>query len=331
MQMTEKIIMNRIITPSAITALLVAASLGYTAVAQTSPSSPAQVQTGASANGQSAPSSTAPAPKPNPNDNSSYATGQPLPVKSNEGFWGHMNPFARKKWVNRQLDPVKDRLNELDQLQAKNANDIKDVDARAQAGIHQAQSTEDQASQTATTANNTATQAQVTAQQASTQTTQLNTTVSNLDQYQKVNDIEIRFRPGQTVLNDRAKIALDQVAAQMRGRKGYIVEIEGYSRVRGQAGIQNSAHMADAVVRYLAEAQIPVYRIHQVAMGNAKIDDSDTATHGSVVRVSLMQNSLAALNSSSSGAGSPIGATQQSSAQPSPQGAVSQPSVPQKQ
>jgi outer membrane protein OmpA-like peptidoglycan-associated protein len=331
MQMTKKIIMNRIITPSAISALLVAASLGYTAVAQTSPSSPAQVQTGASANGQSAPSSTAPAPKPNPNDNSSYATGQPLPVKSNEGFWGHMNPFARKKWVNRQLDPVKDRLNELDQLQAKNANDIKDVDARAQAGIHQAQSTADQASQTATTANNTATQAQVTAQQASTQTTQLNTTVSNLDQYQKVNDIEIRFRPGQTVLNDRAKIALDQVAAQMRGRKGYIVEIEGYSRVRGQAGIQNSAHMADAVVRYLAEAQIPVYRIHQVAMGNAKIDDSDTATHGSVVRVSLMQNSLAALNSTSSGAGSPIGATQQSSAQPSPQGAVSQPSVPQKQ
>jgi len=329
--MTKKIIMNRIITPSAISALLVAASLGYTAVAQTSPSSPAQVQTGASANGQSAPSSTAPAPKPNPNDNSSYATGQPLPVKSNEGFWGHMNPFARKKWVNSQLDPVKDRLNELDQLQAKNANDIKDVDARAQAGIHQAQSTADQASQTATTANNTATQAQVTAQQASTQTTQLNTTVSNLDQYQKVNDIEIRFRPGQTVLNDRAKIALDQVAAQMRGRKGYIVEIEGYSRVRGQAGIQNSAHMADAVVRYLAEAQIPVYRIHQVAMGNAKIDDSDTATHGSVVRVSLMQNSLAALNSSSSGAGSPIGATQQSSAQPSPQGAVSQPSVPQKQ
>ena len=116
-----------------------------------------------------------------------------------------MNPFARKKWVNRQLDPVKDRLNELDQLQAKNANDIKDVDARAQAGIHQAQSTADQASQTATTANNTATQAQQQAQQASTQTAQLNGTVSNLDQYQRVNDIEIRFRPGQTVLNDRPR------------------------------------------------------------------------------------------------------------------------------
>ena len=54
-----------------------------------------------------------------------------------------MNPLARKKWVNRQVAPVKDRLNELDQLTAKNANDIKDVDSRAQAGIHQAQSTAD--------------------------------------------------------------------------------------------------------------------------------------------------------------------------------------------
>ena len=326
--MTEKINTKSFVTPSAILTLLLAVSLGYPAVAQTSSSSsPApspQVQTGTTAN---SPSST----QPNPNDNSTYATGQPLPVKSNEGFWGHMNPFARKKWVNRQLDPVKDRLNELDQLQAKNANDIKDVDARAQAGIHQAQSTADQASQTATTANNTANQAQQQAQQASSQTAQLNGTVSNLDQYQRVNDIEIRFRPGQTTLNDRAKSALDQVAAQMRGRKGYIVEVAGYSGVRGQAGIQNSQHMADAVTRYLAEAEIPVYRIHQVAMGNAKIDDSDTPTRGSIVRVSLMQNSLAALNTTPSGAGSPIGATQQSSAQPSPQGAASQPAVPQQQ
>ena len=28
-----------------------------------------------------------------------------LQDQSKEGFWGHMNPFARKKWVNRQTAP----------------------------------------------------------------------------------------------------------------------------------------------------------------------------------------------------------------------------------
>ncbi|HYK36258.1 OmpA family protein [Alloacidobacterium sp.] len=309
-----------------VAALALAISMGIPAFAQSSssnqaPPSPnnAQVQTGTSANGI------------NPNDNSTYATGQPLPTKSNEGFWGHMNPFARKKWVNRQLSPVKDRLNELDQLSAKNANDIKDVDSRAQAGIHQAQNTADQANQTAQSANTTATQAQSMAQQASDTTGKLNTTVAGLDQYQKVSDTEIRFRPGQTALNAKAKDALDQIATQLQGQKGYILEVEGYSRTRGQAGIQNSQHMADAVVRYLVtEHQVPVYRIRQVAMGNAKIEGADgTSSTGTVVHVSMMQNSLAALNSTSSNAGSPIGATQQSSAQPSPQGAASRPAAPQ--
>ena len=56
-----------------------------------------------------------------------------------EGFWGRMNPFARKKWVKKQTDPINDRLSELDEVNAKNANDIQDVDSRAQAGIRRAQ------------------------------------------------------------------------------------------------------------------------------------------------------------------------------------------------
>jgi outer membrane protein OmpA-like peptidoglycan-associated protein len=276
----------------AVAALLLAGALGLPAMAQNATSStPAQQGTAATTSTGS-----------NPDDKSTYATGQPLETKSNEGFWGHMNPFARKKWVQRQVNPVKDRLNELDQLNAKNANDIKDVDSRAQAGIHKAQSTADQATQQATEANTRAGQAQQTAQQASSQTTQLNTTVSNLDQYQPVTETEIHFKSGQTALNAQAKAALDDIAIQLSGKQGYIVEVQGYAKSAGQSGIQSSQQMANAVVRYLVtEHQVPIYRIHQIAMGNAKYESAaGTATKGSIVHVSLMQNSLASMSAPSS-------------------------------
>ena len=152
-----------IVTPGSIAAIMLAASLGVPAVAQDSPAANGASQTSASpAPANSTMSSTSGAAT----DSSTYATGQPLPAKSNEGFWGKMNPLARKKWVNRQVAPVKDRLNELDQLTSKNANDIKDVDSRAQAGIHQAQTTADTANQQAQQASTQAGQAQQLAQQA---------------------------------------------------------------------------------------------------------------------------------------------------------------------
>ena len=106
----------------------------------------------------------------NPSDNSTYATGKPLQGQSKEGFWGHMNPLARKKWVNRQVTPIKDQVNELDQLQAKNANDIKDVDSRAQAGIKNAMNSANTADQHAQDAANRANAANQLASNASTRT-----------------------------------------------------------------------------------------------------------------------------------------------------------------
>jgi len=67
---------------------------------------------------------------------SANATGkQPLQAPSREGFWGRVNPFARKKYVQRQTEPIRDRVNELDELTSTNSKNIKDTDSRAQAGI----------------------------------------------------------------------------------------------------------------------------------------------------------------------------------------------------
>ena len=265
---------------------LLGSAMGVSALAQSSApaSQPAQASDSATATSMS------------PDDKSTYATGKPLEMQSKEGFWGRVNPMARKKWVQRQVNPIKDRTNELDQLQAKNANDIRDVDTRSQAGITKAMAAANLADQHAVDAANRANSANTLASTASTRTDSLNGTVSNLDQYQTVAATSIPFASGHTALGKTAKSDLDDVAAKLAGEKGYIVEVQGYSR----AGVQTSQAMADSVVRYLVtEHQVPVYRIYRTGLGKntAKTTDDGEKALVNGVRVTILHNSLATMNS----------------------------------
>lgn len=218
--------------------------------------------------------------------------------QSNEGFWGHMNPFSRKKWVKRQIDPIRDQLGELDEVSAKNAKDIQEVDGRAQAGIHRAQSSADAANQSASTAAVQAQQAGSTAQNAMNHVDALNATVNKLDDYAEKDDVDIVFRGGQPVLSPAARKSLDDLASKVNGQAGYLIEVEAHSPAAGAAGIRSSQRLAEAVKRYLVtQHEVPVYRLHTVALGNAHGtpgDENDKPIHTSSVHVRLMENSLAA-------------------------------------
>jgi len=234
------------------------------------------------------------------------ATGkQPLQAPAREGFWGRVNPFARKTYVKRQTDPIRDRVNELDDLTAANGKAIKDTDSRAQAGIKLASDKADAADQHAVDAGNKATMAQTTAQQATTRIQTVETVVGNIDQYKASNQTEIRFKPGQTMLSKNAKDALDEMANTVKGQRGYIIEVQGFSSGKGQIAIQNSQKMAESVVRYMVlNHEIPVYRIYLVGMGNAPVatDDADAKTKhisGGRVEISLLKNDLEQLSSNS--------------------------------
>ena len=277
-------------------ALPLAAVLAFPAVAQTTSSS--TDQSAPAATQQTAPAST-----------DAAATGKaPLAPPSREGFWGRVNPFARKSYVKRQTEPIRDRVNELDELTAGNSKAIKDTDARAQAGIKLASDKADAADQHAVDAGNKATAAQQTAQQVSTRVQTVETVVGNIDQYKASNQTEIRFRPGQTVLSKNAKDALDQMASGVKGQRGYIIEVQGFSSGKGQAAITTSQKMADSVVRYLVlNHEIPVYRIYVVGMGNAPAPTTDDAKtkrlSGGRVEISLLKNDLEQLSANS---GAPV-------------------------
>jgi outer membrane protein OmpA-like peptidoglycan-associated protein len=232
------------------------------------------------------------------------ATGKnPLQPDTHEGFWGHLNPFARKKYVQRQTSPIRDRINELDELTEANSKQIKDTDARAQQGIQLASAKANEADQHAIEAGTKAQAAQQTADQAHSRLNNVEKVVTNIDQYQPTTQTEILFKPGQTVLSKNAKTALDEMATPLKNQRGYVVEVQGFSSGHGQAAITNSQKMAESVVRYLVlNHDIPVYRIYLVGMGNAPApaatgEAKPKRTTGGRVEVSLLKNNLEQLAS----------------------------------
>jgi outer membrane protein OmpA-like peptidoglycan-associated protein len=289
----EEVIMNHRL----LIALPLAAVLALPAMAQTTSSSPDQSQPAAAQQTQSSSSSQA-------TSDTGNATGKaPLAAPSREGFWGRINPFARKRYVQRQTEPIRDRVNELDELTSQNGKNIKDVDSRATAGIKLASDKANEADQHAIDAGNRANQAQQSAQQVTTRVQTVENVVSNIDQYKASNQTEIRFRPGQTALSKNAKDALDQMATSVKGQRGYIIEVQGFSSGSGQAAITTSQKMAESVVRYLVlNHEIPVYRIYLVGMGNAPLPSSDETAKskrisGGRVEISLLKNDLEQLSS----------------------------------
>ena len=219
---------------------------------------------------------------------------------SNTDFWDGeepslgsllMHPFATKEYVRRHVQPIRDRVNELDEITAANTRMIRDVDARAQQGIQLASAKASLADEHASDAANKAQIAHQTATSLNTRIATDETMVGNLDQYKSGAQTEIRFRPGQTVLSKEAKDALDQMAAQLKNQRGYIVEVQGFSSGQGRAAIANSRKMADSVVRYLVlNYEIPAYRIYVIGMGNAAVA---AGVKGTRVEVNLLKNDLA--------------------------------------
>ena len=267
--------------------LLLSTGLALSAFAQqTTSSSSAQPATSAS--------QAAPASQP-----ITVYHSEPLQSPPRQNFWDGdepsltwlvLHPFASKAYVRRHVQPIQDRVNELDEITAESSRMIREVDARAQHGIQLASEKASLADEHTQDAANKAQMAHQTVASLDTRIATDQTVVGNLDQYKSGAQTEIRFRPGQAVLSKQAKDALDELAAQVKGQHGYIIEVQGFSAGRGQAAILNSKKMADSVERYLVlNQEVPAYRIYVIGMGNAA---EEKHTAGTRIEVSLLKNDL---------------------------------------
>src|SRR4030081_315807 len=122
---------------------------------------------------------------------------------------------STKNYVKQQTTPLINKTNELDDLTAKNSKDIKDVDARAQAGIQGVQTKTAEVDQKAQSAGKQADEAQTLANSATTRVDTLTNAVVNLDNYRSVADTSVLFGFNKDNLTKQGKEELDQLATSV--------------------------------------------------------------------------------------------------------------------
>src|ERR1700674_3539722 len=121
---------------------------------------------------------------------------------------------SSKNYVKQQTTPLINKTNELDDMTAKNSRDIKDVDARAQAGIQAVNNKTAEVDQKAQAAGQNAASAQQMADTANGRVGVLTNTVANLDNYRPVAETSVKFGFNRDNLIHQAKERLDQMAGR---------------------------------------------------------------------------------------------------------------------
>ena len=206
---------------------------------------------------------------------------------------------SSKNYVKSQTTPLINKTNELDDLTAKNTRDIKDVDARAQAGIQAVNAKTADVEQKTQTAAQNATQAQQVADAANGRVSVLTNAVANLDNYHAVAETSVKFGFNKDNLTKKAQEALDQLATSIASTKGYIVALEGGTDSVGSEtyNYDLSQRRANSVIQYLASKyNVPAHKIYVIGLGKDKPVESNKTAAGRAdnrrVDVRLMTNTV---------------------------------------
>src|SRR5271168_1021463 len=204
-----------------------------------------------------------------------------------------------KNYVKQQTTPLINKTNELDDMTAKNSKDIKDVDARAQAGIAAVNAKTADVEQKAQAAGQSAASAQQMADAANGRVGVLTNTVANLDNYRPVAETSVKFGFNKDNLTPKAMEALDQLAGTIASTKGYIIALEGSTDSVGSADYNYdlSQRRANSVIQYLASKyNVPAHKIYVIGLGKDKPAESNKTSEGRAdnrrVDVRLMTNTV---------------------------------------
>lgn len=215
---------------------------------------------------------------------------------------------ATKGYVRNQVTPINNKIDELNDITAKNTQGIKDADSKADQGITAANAADQKAGAAASSAD----QANQGVARVGTGLNGLQGTVENLDNYKPVANTTLQFGVNKYTLTKADQQMLDEFAQQIGQQKHYIVQVQGFTDATGptEYNYQLSQKRADAVIQYLAaKYNVPPYRIYIIGLGkeNPVAENKNAAGRAKNRRVDvqLMTNSLESASAESTPPASP--------------------------
>lgn len=187
---------------------------------------------------------------------------------------------ATKKYVRNRVGervaPLENRTGELEETARRNTQEISRISRDVEDVKQRADRAQQQADRAATSA-----------EQANTRVAGVEKSVedmrANLDKYTLQKTVTVLFEAGKSELLPEAAAALDELAAQVKGRNGFLLELQGFASAEGKLELneQLSNARSEVVKRYLAERHnLPLFRISIIGLGTSRPVADNTTKEG---------------------------------------------------
>jgi OmpA-OmpF porin, OOP family len=195
--------------------------------------------------------------------------------------------IATRKYVRNTTTPLESRISKVDQKvdqkTSQNAQDIRSLDQKTEAGISEAQNSADKANQAAGQADQHAQEARQVGEKGLAEANTAQEMVNNIDNYRPDQRATLSFDLNKATLTAADTQRLDQLAQDVGSLKHYVIEIQGYTDETGpkEYNLQLSQKRANAVIRYLTtNGKVPLVRIYSMGYGESNPAAPNTTRKG---------------------------------------------------
>jgi len=167
--------------------------------------------------------------------------------------------------VENQLSETRTRLNETEQNAQRLSGQVQELSAVSNAARGGAKAAQETADGALTAANN----ARSRADTANAGVHAANERITSLDDYNVRSTATVHFKAGSAVLSKEDKEELAKLAEDVKGEKGYVIEVAGFASADGNEAYNRnlSQRRADAVIQFMAETNSIPLRRFIVPMG----------------------------------------------------------------